>query len=86
MNYKIVTPCEKLYPGCYEGRPRVYSSKEEAERASTELNDAAYKAAAMARKAIALGDDSDETKETLRVASGLAGTFSFRQTELPLGE
>lgn len=39
MNYKVWTPCEKRYPGCYGDKPRVYAKKEDAEARCQELNE-----------------------------------------------
>lgn len=39
MNYKVRTPCEKFFPGCYGDKPRVYADKEAARARCHELNE-----------------------------------------------
>ena len=39
MNWRVKTPCEKLFPGCYGDKPRVYAEKADAESRCVELNE-----------------------------------------------
>lgn len=40
MNYKVKTPCEKLFSWCYGDKARIYASKDAAEQRCKELNEA----------------------------------------------
>lgn len=43
MNWKIVSPYERIEPNCFGDKPRIYADKIEAVLRARELNEAAYK-------------------------------------------